>query len=132
MMRKFEFSTRRKDGSLRQLSDFLAVVNGGSFLWSIFEFDGVGVAPEGMSIDEFSDLVRKRPNGYEMKWLDLLKFADSLEQTYDCLIVAVQRPDQLILEKFERGLFDDVEFAVECFDISCWYVWSKNNVELNF
>lgn len=74
--------------SLVRLIDILAVFPDNEWDWRIFDYEGVGIAPSGLSMMEFERRVRASELGYVISWLDLKEFARRSEQTYDCLIAA--------------------------------------------
>lgn len=120
----FKFNALRDDGSTRDLREFLVLVAGRDLIWSILEFDGVGVTPNGMDMNDFSDLVRSLPRGFILPWDDLLKFANSIHQTYDCLIAGARSQSDIDREALENGDCSGAMFAVNAVDISFWNVWA--------
>ena len=79
-----------REGNYVQLQALLAFINQLDLVWTIIEFDGVGIMPAGMSYAEFQTILRQSKTGYVLNWQDLLLFAENIEYTVDCLIVAVK------------------------------------------
>lgn len=93
--------------------------------WSILEFDGVGIPPNGMNMAAFSELVRSLPSGLILPWNDLLDFARDVHQTYDCMIVAVNAASDIDRAALESGDYSKAFYAVNSVDISYWNIWSR-------
>ena len=53
------------NGMKIKLSDLLAKIPKNEWTWCIYEFEGVGVAPFGLSMPEFEDLVLSKDTGFE-------------------------------------------------------------------
>lgn len=126
-MMKFEtFPFFRKNDSLVQLADFLSKVHENNWVWSVLDFYGIGNAPNSQPMEDFEDLVRSRPKGVIMTWHDMKDFANSLTQTYDCLIVAAKSLQLIPSDKLAKENFSDCELIIEAFDRTEWSVWARD------
>lgn len=124
MMRFLTYPSFREDGSIIQLIELLEVIPNNQHIWSILYFDGTGMMPNDLSVDEFADLVRAKPNGLIMTWTELRYFARSLTQTYDCLIVAAKSMRDISDDKSLRENIDNCTVVIEAFDSSEWSIWA--------
>ncbi|MEV0150575.1 MULTISPECIES: hypothetical protein [unclassified Nonomuraea] len=82
-------------GGTVQLHRILGVLPENTWAWSIFDLWAVGVAPRGMTMPAFEDLVQTSATGYRMTWRELTDAASRLDQVHDCLIVAADSPHLL-------------------------------------
>lgn len=123
MTERIEFPMHR-NGSLVSLADILALIRPGRWNWRVLDFDGVGVGPGGMWMSEFDRIVRE--NGYPMTWQDLNQFASGLEQTWDCLIVALTSDDKRSRQELLDSKCADAELVIEGIDSGSWEVSSKD------
>lgn len=125
-MKNLIFPSSRSNGSLIQLTDFLQTIPENNFIWAILDFYGIGNAPNGLLMEDFETLVRSKSQGFIMNWAELQEFAGSLEQTYDCLIVAAKSLDFISSEKSEKENFKNCEIVIEAFDSTEWLIWARN------
>jgi hypothetical protein len=123
MMECIEFPMHRDD-SIVALADILAVINPGRWTWRVLDFDGVGIGPGGMWMSEFDRIVHE--NGYLMNWQELNQFASGLDQTWDCLIVALTPDDKRSRQELLDSKCADAEFVIEGVDSDSWEVCSKD------
>lgn len=123
----FEVSMYRADRTRIQLADLLAQIPDNDWTWQVIEFDGVGQMPNNESLLEFQQRVRGQPLGLVISWSELTRFAQGIEYTIDCLIVAVSRGKQLNLDKVMADEFDGCEVAVRAIDSAEWIIFSSNN-----
>jgi hypothetical protein len=126
-MKTFTFPMLRKNKSYTSLKDILNILPENNWTWSILDFDGIGKMPQDMSIDEFIELIKKNPSGLMMSWEELKNFSNSIEQTFDCLIVAVLSMEKLDGSKFIRDNFSDCLVVINAFDSSEWTVSIQEN-----
>ncbi len=112
----------REDGSRVQLHDVLHDIDGEGLVWSILFYYGIGAAPNGMAMPDFESLVKGKPTGLIMSWSDLVTFSKNLEQTIDCLIVAVRSSDDLISEELSCDDFSRCVSVVEARDSTDWAI----------
>jgi hypothetical protein len=127
MMDRIEFPMWRGK-TFVDLPDILPMITLHSRIWHVFFFDGMGVAPQGMSMQEFENLCRT--TGYSMEWEELRRFAQSLKQTWNCWIVASSREDKRTRQEFLASDFAQTDLVIECFDSSTWTVRSKDEALL--
>lgn len=112
----------RPDGSLVQLIDKLVEFEPNMLKWSVLDFNGVGQPPSDLSMDEFEDAIRLAPTGYKVDWHALLVFARGLEQTIDCLIVAIEPDAEFVVEDVLKDDFSSCKIAIQAFDSTEWRV----------
>jgi len=124
-MKFVTFPSFRKNDSLVQLTDLLSVVPENNWTWAILDFYGIGHAPNNLSMDDFEKLVRSSPQGVFMTWSELNEFSNSLEQIYDCLIIAVKSPQDIRDDQLKKEIFDNCEVVIEMFDSTKWSIWAK-------
>lgn len=90
--------------------------------WSILDFDGIGTAPDEMSMDEFQAVTHSTPGGYRLSWQDLRDFASRMEQTFECLIVGARVPSDFDASRFDKDDFRDCCIVLQAFDSTEWSV----------
>jgi hypothetical protein len=113
-------SVRGADVSLIRLRPALEAMPGHDLEWSIFEFDGIGIAPSGMRMDEFEQLIRESRTGYRSTHPDLLSFAGGIEQVWDCIIVAATSIDALDKADLVADDYRGCAVVVDMCDSSEW------------
>ena len=121
-MKTFTFPMFKKNNSYVQLKDMLNILPKNYWVWSILDFDGIGIPPQGLSMDEFTALIRKEPSGFSMTWDELTQFANDIEQTFDCLIVCVKSRENLDGMKFSKDDFSECLAVISAFDSSEWSI----------
>ena len=121
-MQFIDFSMHLEGNQVVQLVDLLSVIPDNNWHWSILDFCGVGVLPIGLSMEEFEEKIRSAPKGYYFSWEKLKMFADHLEQTWDCLIVAVESENDLVAEELKADNFDRCVIVLIAFDSTSWSV----------
>lgn len=112
----------RPDGTRVQLIDWLNEVESNNLNWSILDFNGIGQAPDDLSMDEFEDVIRLDPTGFKMSWDELIVFARNLEQTIECLIIALEPDIEFIGDNLERDDFSSCKIVIQAFDSTEWIV----------
>jgi hypothetical protein len=110
----------REDGTLVQLIDFLKQLPENDWVWSFLEFDGIGIAPNNLSMNEFEELIRADATGFKMNWHELLQFAESIQQTINCLLVAVKEINDLQAAELDADNFSSCEIVIQAFDSTEW------------
>src|SRR5690606_24628582 len=105
-----------------QLSDVLNEIGPNSCSWSIMEFDGIGKAPNDLCMDEFERSIRSASTGFKLSCEELLSFSEGLEQTFDCLIVAVMEGEKLNSVKLSKDDFSACKIVIRAFDSAEWIV----------
>lgn len=129
MMKTLEFSAFRQDGSKIMLSEILAQVPQNNWIWSIWEFDGIGEPPFGLSVMEFSRVALSE--GVLMTWQEVKSFANSLLDIHFCLLIATIQEKQITIKDVQEESFENYEMVVYAFDSTKWQVWSLNKNILN-
>ena len=112
----------RSDGSRVQLVDWLNEVEPNNLNWSVLDFNGIGQAPNDLSMDEFEDAIRLDPTGFKMSWDELMVFARSLEQTIECLIIALEPNVEFVGEDLAKDDFSSCKIIIQAFDSTEWRV----------
>jgi hypothetical protein len=121
----------RANGTRVQLVDLLAMVPANDWTWSILEFDGVGQMPANESVLEFQKKVREQPCGLILTWSEISRFAETVEYTIDCLIVAVSRIERLDVNKLLADDFQECEVAIRAIDSTEWILSASNRALLD-
>ncbi|WP_434702527.1 hypothetical protein J3P85_16605 [Pseudomonas sp. Z1-12] len=109
-----------------QLAGLLSKVPVNNWVWSIIEFDGVGQMPFNDSVLEFQKRLREQPHGLVLTWSEISSFAEAVEYTIDCLIVAVSSVEQLEVNKLLADDFQGCEIALRAIDSTEWIIFSSN------
>lgn len=117
----------RPDGSLLQLEEILRRLPGEDLVWTFLTFDGIGIPPEGTTIPEFRDATEESPTGVHFTWEQLLRFAAGLEQTIECLLLAVEADGDLVADELEKNDFGKAKFVIEAVDSGFWEVWVNDD-----
>jgi hypothetical protein len=117
----------RPDGSLLQLDEILRRIPGEGLLWTFLTFDGIGVPPEGTTIPEFRDATEEASTGVHFSWADLLHFAAGLEQTIECVLLAVEAEGDLVPDELENNDFSRAKIMIEAVDSTLWEVWVNDD-----
>jgi hypothetical protein len=126
MTEAIAFSAFRDDGRLVRLEDLLAKVPENNFVWSIIEFCGIGEAPQKLSMDSFEALVRSKRCGLIMSWDKIKRFAERLDQTIDCTIIAVKTESRLLDFVNNEQDVSPCEIVLRAFDSTSWLVWARD------
>ncbi|MFZ6781196.1 hypothetical protein ACO0LD_30545 [Undibacterium sp. Ji83W] len=121
----------RQNGTRVQLVDLLAKVPANDWAWSILEFDGVGQMPANDSVLEFQKRVRQQSLGLVLTWSEISRFAETVEYTIDCLIVAVSRIDRLEINKLLADDFQECEIGIRAIDSTEWILFASNRTILD-
>lgn len=116
----------RTDGTALLLKDLLEVIPDNDWVWSVLEFQGVGCAPNDLSMDEYEDFLRSQEKGDIMAWEQLLEFALPMEQTFNCLVIAVNTTTEIIKPAGFEIVPETYVLAIEAFDSTDWKLWSGN------
>lgn len=116
------FPMHLKNGGSVTLQAVLAIFPENDLLWRILDLDGVGTAPNGMTMEAFEAVIRTPPGGYRATWGELVALSAGLEQTWDCLIVGGPPNIPIEADTVEAAGFPGCEFIIEAFDSSKWTV----------
>lgn len=117
----------RADGAVLLLKDLLEVIPDNDWVWSVLEFQGVGCAPNGLSMDEYEDFLLSQEKGDIMTWEQLLEFAQPMEQTFNCLVVAVNATTEIIKPADFEIVPETYVLVIEAFDSAEWTLWSDRS-----
>ncbi|MET7464524.1 hypothetical protein [Nonomuraea sp. NPDC005501] len=109
----------RLSGGTVELHQVLGVLPENTWTWSVFDLWAVGVAPRGMAMPSFEDLIRTSNTGCPMTWHELTDIASRLDQVHDCLIVAADTPHALSWPLPERS---ELLVVIEAVDSGRWEV----------
>ena len=85
-------------------------------------FDGIGIAPNDLSMEQFIEQIQENATGFKMNWQQCLEFSSTLEQTFDCLLVAVNQLSDLKPEELSKNNFSNCLVLIEAFDSTEWSV----------
>lgn len=106
-----------ENGVKMTLSDLLNKIPDNNWKWSLFDFEGVGVAPHGMGMPEFEELVASERYGFYFNWDELKLFGKTISDVKSCVLVAVKKPVEYDLLMEEN---DDVIAYIGIFDSTNW------------
>ncbi|NWB97640.1 hypothetical protein HX882_17215 [Pseudomonas gingeri] len=123
-MNSVTLASFRADGSVLLLKDLLEVIPDNDWVWSVLEFQGVGCAPNGLSMDDYEDFLLSQEKGDIMTWGQLIEFAQPMEQTFNCLVVAVNMAAEIIKPTGFEIIPETYALAIEAFDSAEWTLWS--------
>lgn len=115
-MQGYMWNNKRK----YELKELLSKVPENNWNWYIYEFSGVGTAPENLDMPAFEDMVLSLDNGYLISWCDLKKLADSLDDIDTFLAVA--SPGINSYQKIKTSNFVDFFCKIDLFDSSSWEI----------
>lgn len=127
----YEVLMYRDDDTPVHLHDLLGVVPANEWMWSVFEFDGVGRMPGNYSVVEFREKVHEHPLGLIMTWPEILEFAAAVEYTIDCLIVAISNLDRLDANKLLADDFQECEIVLRAIDSTEWILFASKKMTLD-
>ncbi len=125
-MQFIEFPMHLEEGCVVQLAELLKMIPNNNWSWRVLDFDGMGILSINMSMEEFEERVRSTPTGYRLSWRELKIFAEKLEQTWDCLIVAVESESDLVAEELSTDNFDRCLVVLRAFDSTSWSVSARD------
>ncbi|MGC7559720.1 hypothetical protein [Pasteurella sp. PK-2025] len=107
-----------------ELKELLEKIPDNNWDWYIYEFNGVGIAPNNLDMPSFEERVLSLDNGYFISWNDLKKLAYSLDDINTFLAVA-----SLGINSYERINSDNfVDFfcKINLFDSTSWEIIINN------
>ena len=116
-------------GGLVTLRQVLEELPTNDLQWHVLDFEGVGTAPDGMTMEAFEHAVRAAPEGYSLSWDRLLMFADGIEQTWNCLIVGSQPNTVITAERIEAANFSGCCYMIQAFDSTEWSIGTTSQAE---
>ena len=65
--------------------------------------------------------------GVHLTWEELLRFAAGLEQTIECVLLAVAADGDLVAAELEQNDFSRARFVIEAVDSGFWEVWVNDD-----
>jgi len=107
---------------LIQLSDVLSLFEPNVLKWVVVDFQGVGRAPNDVSMPEFEESVRKAEPPRCLSWTELNDFASFLDQTVECLIVALQDPGRIDWSRPLAEPYAGFDIVLEADDSTEWRI----------
>jgi len=110
----------KTSGGVVGLIQILNTIPENSWAWSILELWGTGIAPQGMTMQSFEDLIVSSDIGYPLSWRELVSSASSLDQIHDCLIVATRSPRALSRQIVEQDSNPDLLVVIDGLDSTQW------------
>lgn len=121
-MLQFTTFPMHAESGLVTLRQILEKLPANDLPWHVLDFEGIGTAPDNMTMDKFEHTVHASPEGYGLNWDKLLTLADGIEQTWNCLIVGRQ-PDAPIMGEHVRAEdFAGCRYVVQAFDSTEWSI----------
>jgi hypothetical protein len=108
------------NGMKIKLSDLLEKTPKNEWAWCIYEFEGVGAAPFGLSMPEFEDLVLSKDTGFELTWEDMIILAESLTDIMSCTLAAVTSP--MPYSCIESNELENCMVLLRVFDSTTWEI----------
>ena len=69
----------KEDGSCIQLNDYLQRIPDNNWIWSLLWLDGIGLAPNDLSMMQFIEQIQEDETGFKMTWQQCLEFSSTLK-----------------------------------------------------
>ena len=126
-MNRIEFSMHQPS-RLITLGDIVRSLPENAWIWYVLDYQGIGVAPNGMTMPDFEELARSE--GFPFDWSSFRRFAEQAEQSWWCLIAAVDRDDRRSAKNIVASDCDGARMVIEAFDSSTWTIRSRNALSL--
>ncbi|MEQ5777141.1 hypothetical protein J4E05_16575 [Thalassospira sp. NFXS8] len=126
-MKIFKESMFQPDGSIVQLFDILQKLERNKLMWSVLYFEGIGRAPNLLSMEEFEREIEIGELGFTMDWAELFAFSQGLEQTFDCVVVGYKRDQVFDKNRILNGEDEGCEVIIDAFDSEEWIVKDQGN-----
>ncbi|MEU8544833.1 hypothetical protein AB0C52_33355 [Streptomyces sp. NPDC048717] len=124
-----KFTMRRGPGRTVVLAELLALVPDNDWAWSLLEYDGVGSFPDGLTYQEFQDLLLAVPEGLPMTWERVRAFAAGLDQCWDLILVAAGDRARLAPDRLAALDFGGCLVVFEAIDSGSWEVTIADGAE---
>ena len=112
--------------TLRQVLDKLPA---NDLRWHVLDFEGIGTAPDNMTMDEFEHAVQASPEGCSLSWDKLLTLANGIEQTWNCLIVGCPPDAPILVQHLRAEDFADCRYVVQAFDSTEWSIGATRGMD---
>ena len=107
-----------------ELKELLRKVPENNWNWYIYEFNGVGTAPNNLDMPSFEEMVLSLDTGYLISWSDLKELAYSLDDIDTFLAVASSGVNSY--DKIRSHDFVDFFCKIDLFDSSSWEIIINN------
>lgn len=111
-----------EDGVKITLSDLLNKIPDNNWKWRLFDFEGVGIAPHGMGMPEFEELVASEIYGFDFTWEELKLFGKTVSDVKSCVLAALKKPVEydLLMEKDDDliayiGIYDSTDWELKLY-----------------
>ena len=121
-MNRIDFRMHQPKG-LVTLGDIVRRLPENDWIWYVLDYQGIGVAPNGMSMPDFEELARTE--GYSFDWSSFRRFADQAEQSWWSLIVALDQGDTRSAKEIVASDCNGAHLVIEAFDSSTWTIRSR-------
>jgi len=115
------------------LYDILQSIPDNNWVWKILVFEGVGYAPNNMTIPEFEELINSSDEGYNMTWKELNTFAKAMGDIYDFVLIATETSSDIVYKNIEDkniSKYSDCKILIEIFDSTTWELRISDDIEL--
>ncbi|MFB5652867.1 hypothetical protein ACE5IS_19695 [Leptospira wolffii] len=127
-MKEYKCPQFKSDNSIIELIDLLKFIPENTWIWSVLEYYGQGIAPANLSIQDFEDIARNRETGFILTRKELWKFAETSRNVIDCCIVGVSSFSDLDPSAFAMSDFSKCNIVLEVFDSSFWVVKTPDSL----
>jgi len=117
-----------EEGVMVTLRSILEKIPMNNLLWRVLHFEGVGKAPDGLTMSGFEQAARASPDGYHLTWDELLNFANEIEQVWDCLIVGTSNNTPIQRDIIGTGVFLNCDYIIEANDSTDWQLGTRNSI----
>ena len=113
-----------------ELKDLLAFFDheGPTLIWSIQDLEAVG-DPDKLKIDvlEIEKLAKESPQGFVLRWQELVELAQTLTDVWNAWIVACSYGAPIPKAIYKSEKVDQFEAVIEAFDSSFWRVFARDH-----
>lgn len=127
-MQSLRFGSNLDVSLIPNLIDVLLRIPSNNWIWAVFQFDGFGMAPDGLNMCDFQDGLESLEKGWVCRWDELLRFAQGVDHAHFCFVAAfnsfndIKRPP-VIDDDAPEGCI----IALEAFDSSEWTIWTEDD-----
>ncbi len=129
-MLQFTTFPMHAESGLVTLRQVLEKLPANGLRWHVLDFEGIGTAPDNMTMETFEHAVHASPEGYSLSWDKLLVFAGSIEQTWNCLIVGCQPDAPIVAAHMRVQGFTGCRYVVQAFDSTEWSIGSSETADV--
>jgi hypothetical protein len=114
------------------LKDILAALPDNEWTWALVFFYGIGTAPANLTMLQFEEKVRKSTLGVRFSWQEIKRFAEGLDETYDCLLAAIPAPESFLdAQAIRNENYGGTKLVIEGFDSSYWNVVLNDDISVD-